>query len=218
MLAGSVWLVATERLVLVFLVLLAAITLYNSVGVSEPGNRVRPTAAALLSGTVPACNFGSQPYYFVESESAQFNETPSSWQLRAYDPGCQPRALWEFLVGVDHSNGSRAGSDTDGGAAGNGCSVDSGRQLTAIIYGDRRGSQTNSLCAIMMTASRFSVIRGTTTQVAHGPRAEPAALTWHCIPSAVLFTYTHASKQHSQHCNRNLMYGVDFAPASDDPR
>jgi len=123
MLAGPISL-AAARLISVLLVLLAATTVYNSFVAPTPGNRVRPTAAALLSGTVSACTYGSQPYYFVDSEGAQFNETPTSWQIRAYDPRCQPRALADTLVSAD------------------GCSVDSDRQLTVIIYGDRYARPT----------------------------------------------------------------------------
>ena len=140
MLAGPIALTA-DRLIVVLLVLLAASTVYNTVVAPTPGSRVRPTAAALLSGTVPACRYGSQPYYFVESERAQFNETPTSWQIRAYDPRCQPRALLDSLVGAGRSNDSRTGSDAGSNVGGDGCSVDSDRQLTAIIYGDRCARQ-----------------------------------------------------------------------------
>ncbi len=137
MLAGPISL-AAARLISVLLVLLAATTVYNSFVAPTPGNRVRPTAAALLSGTVSACTYGSQPYYFVDSEGAQFNETPTSWQIRAYDPRCQPRALADTLVSADRSNSSRTVSDVGG----DGCSVDSDRQLTVIIYGDRYARPT----------------------------------------------------------------------------
>ena len=140
-----------DRLILALLLLLAATTLYNSLLAREAGSRVRPTAAALLSGTVPACKYGRQPYYFVESEGAQFNETPASWQLHAYDPRCQPRALVEVLVDADRS--SRTGNGSDGDLGGNDCSVDGSRQLTAIIYGDRCAWQlTTSARAVEMRA------------------------------------------------------------------
>jgi len=126
---------AADRLIVVLLVVLAASTVYNSLVAPQPGSHVRPTAAALLSGAVPACKYGSQPYYFVDSERAQFNETPTSWHVHAYNPKCQPRALLDSLVSGGHSNGSRTGSDADG------CSVDRDRQLTAIIYGDRFARQ-----------------------------------------------------------------------------
>jgi len=68
---------------------------------------------------VPTCNYGGQPYYFVATdEAAPFNATPKSYDMRAYDPRCQPRPLVEQLL---HANATGE------------------RHLRIMLYGDRCG-------------------------------------------------------------------------------
>ena len=72
-----------------------------------------------LASRAPACNYGGQPYYFVATDpAAQFDATPQTYDMRAFDPRCQPRPLVEQLLAAN--------------ATGD-------RQLSIIMYGDRHG-------------------------------------------------------------------------------
>jgi len=65
----------------------------------------------------PACNYGGQPYYFVATDEAVlFNATPQAYDMRAFEPRCQPRPLVEQLL--------QANATGD-------------RQLSIMLYGDR---------------------------------------------------------------------------------
>ena len=70
-----------------------------------------------LDDRVPACNYGGQPYFFVATEDpAHFNVTPETWDMRAFDPRCQPRPLVDELLDTN--------ATSDG-------------QLSIMLYGDR---------------------------------------------------------------------------------
>ncbi len=79
--------------------------------------RAARAAGLLGAGAAPACKFGVQPYYFELGEArTPFNVTPETWDIRAFNPRCQPQPLLDSLL--------------DG-------NVSASRQLTIIVYGDR---------------------------------------------------------------------------------
>ena len=65
------------------------------------------------------CQFGVQPYYFEDSGSAAYNETPAEWRLVPHDPNCEPRQLIGPLL-----NASRNGDTSD-------------QRLVIMFFGDR---------------------------------------------------------------------------------
>ena len=79
----------------------------------------RAARAAGLFGAAArsACKFGVQPYFFELTEDrTPFNATPKAWDIRAFDPDCQPQPLLDRLLDVN---------------------VSASRQLTIMVYGDR---------------------------------------------------------------------------------
>ncbi len=74
-----------------------------------------PHAGALLTGQSGGvdwppggCQYGAQPYYFEDSGSAQFNDTPGEWRLRTFDSACEPRQLVEPLLNASRGGQRRA--------------------------------------------------------------------------------------------------------------
>jgi len=75
-------------------------------------------SAAPLGRGPPACDYGGQPYYFVDTEQrTAFNATARSWDLRAFDARCQPQPLLDKLVAANASAADH--------------------QLSVMVYGDR---------------------------------------------------------------------------------